>query len=170
MGQYEKWSNHCSISFWFTYRPTSKYGAIWKVGQPMICLHLEPDWSLSMPRNSHGWYLFHSNWENENKIKFCFWFSCRLTSKIWVAPENGKYGNMKSEATLLHFSHRLICSDCLGFWENQLLVSPCCPMLPEQINLVAPYCLILSPPLDKEFSNSLLLAVSKGGKVPVLNF
>ena len=93
----------------------------------------------------------YSNWKNENKVKFCFWFSCRLTSKNWVAPENGKYGNMKSEATLLHFSHRLICSDCLGFWENQLLVSPCCPMLPEQNNLVAPYCLILLPPLDKVF-------------------
>ena len=54
-------------------------------------------------------------------------------------------------ASLCQISHRLICSGCLGFWENQLLVSPCCPMLPEQINLVAPYCLILLPPLDKVF-------------------
>ena len=57
MGQYEKWSNHCSISFWFSYRPTSKYGAIWsnmESGATMICLHLEPDWRLSISRNSHG--------------------------------------------------------------------------------------------------------------------
>ena len=46
MGQYEKWSNIAPFPFGSLVgqlQNMEQYGAIWKVGQPMICLHLEPD-------------------------------------------------------------------------------------------------------------------------------